>query len=128
MMLFDLLKNIYTKHSGKCEVDSQMRIVLTKWLGYDRDNLQKLSELIPYIFYIAPIHFYYLLYFHVPKKVRPPFLKKVIKIDFKTSPPLIHKLRHILGWSSMEYLKNKEVVDKVILENKKYWKKELGVK
>lgn len=127
MNFFDLLKNVYLKTSDKYEVDRQYCITLSKWLGYDQDNLQSLSEIIPYMFYIAPTHFYYLLYFTVPRKVRTPFLKKVNKVGF-TSSPLIEKIRHVLGWSSVEYQKNKSIVDKVIMGNRKYWKKELCVK
>lgn len=127
MNFFNLLKHIYLKTSDKYEVDRQLCITLSKWLAYDKDNLQSLSEIIPYIFYIAPTHFYYLLYFNVPRKVRTPFLRKFNKVGF-TSSPLLEKLRYVLGWSSVELKKNKSVVDKIIMGNKKYWKKELSVK
>ena len=50
-----------------------------------------------------------------------------ILIDTKENK-LLDKIQYVLEWSKKDILKSREVLNLTILTDKKYWKKELGVK
>lgn len=106
-------------------MDDMPIVSLCKWLSFDKDNLQVLRRLLPYIFWIEPTHFYYLLFFNIPQKSRVPFLKKIEKEE-TTKDKLLEKIKYILGWSSKELSYNKAELERLLV-NRKHWEKELGV-
>lgn len=126
---FETLRNIYTKKEIDIDDSSlsvSLLIFLSKWLALDSANLNSIKKIIPYIFYIKPKHFYYLLFFSIPKTSKTPFLRKVDKIE-KKGDLLLNKLCEYLEWSPREYLLNKNIFDKIILSERKYWEKEFGI-
>ena len=64
MSLYDTYKTIYQKTKLTEEVNNGTLIVLNKWLSQNKDNLYVLKKLLSCLFYIEPIHYYYLLYFN----------------------------------------------------------------
>jgi len=124
-MFFDVIKSIYRKDKIDVNMDDMPIVSLCKWLSFDKDNLQVLRRLLPYIFWIEPTHFYYLLFFNIPQKSRVPFLKKIEKEE-TTKDKLLEKIKYILGWSSKELSYNKAELERLLV-NRKHWEKELGV-
>jgi len=127
MNFFDNIKAIYQKNRINIKADMQLNMTLNKWLSQDKDNADTIKRLIPYLFYIKPQHYFYLLYFSIPKKMRVPFLKKVAKDKIKENK-LIDKIKYVLGWSNRELLYNMQNLQDCVLIDSKFWKKELGVK
>ncbi len=124
---FDFYSAIYKKQKIQIEFkDWHWCITLNKWLGFDKDNVQSIKKLLPYMFYVEPKHYYYLLFFNIRKKYNVPFHKKIVKVKEKDDK-LRDKICYILGWSKRVYDLQKPILDKVINSNKSYWKKELGV-
>jgi len=123
MNLFTYITNIYTKKKDISDIDMSTNIILTKWLSFDVDNLKALKQALPYIFYVEPKHYYYLLYYLITKKNKVPYLKKSNKVEEKTDK-LFNKIQQTLNWSNRELAFNKSILDKVI--DVKYWKNELG--
>ena len=125
MNFFDIIKSIYSKNSYTYEIDNGLIITISKWLSFDRKNLTILTNLLQYQMYINPKHFYYLLFFSIPRG-RPPFLKKIAKVDIKENI-VYEKIQYVLQWSKRELSRNIVVLDKVIKPKLKYWKTQLGV-
>jgi hypothetical protein len=126
MEFFDIIRNLYIKNKQLPEITNGMLIILNKWLSWDKNNLKALHRLLPYLFYIEPLHYYYLLFFNIPKKPVVPFLKK-IDIKEKEKDELINKIQYVLGWSNKELSHNIDILRQVILPRKEYWKEELGL-
>jgi len=126
MNFFEAYKSIYQKQKLYPEADWQLCIVLNKWLGFEKSNVGIIKSLLPYMFYVEPKHYFYLLFFNIPKRWDIPYHKKIAKIKTKQNR-LLDKIQYVLGWSNREVKFNKAILDKVILNNSKYWKKELGV-
>ena len=126
MNFFDIIRDIYLKSKRPLpKIDIPFLIPINHWLSYDRNNLPYLKRVLPYLFYIEPIHYFYLLYFNIPKTSRVPFLKKIEKekiIDDK----LLSKIQYVMKWSNKELNLNKPILEKV-LTNKKYWENEVGI-
>ncbi len=57
-----------------------------------------------------------------------PNLRKITKPTKKKDNPLVVRIQEVLQWSNREIKENMNILEKVILINKKYWKEELGVK
>ena len=127
MKFYDYINTIYQKRKGSIEASIPLNITLTKWLGYDKDNLKCLTKIVPYFYYLEPNQYFYLLYFNIPKKMRIPFLRKVTKSTKKKDNKLVVRLQETLGWSNKEMKENMIILDKVILTDKKIWKEKLGV-
>jgi len=127
MNFFDIIKTIYQKDRRIYDHTMQLNITLNKWLGFDPHNIAIIKNLMPYMFYIETKHYYYLLYFGIPKRMKVPFFKKIPKEKEKESK-LFEKLRYVLGWSKRELEFQRPILDALISSNEKYWKKELGVK
>jgi hypothetical protein len=121
-MLFDLIKNIFTKNLLDVEVTIGDSISLSKWISLDIGSIKYVRKVSKYIF-ITPVHFYYLLYFIIPKG-RTPFLKKIEKVSIKNND-LFEKTKYLFDWSSKELSYNKFVLNTL---DKSYWNKELGIK
>jgi len=124
---YSIINMLYTKKKVDIKPDTQLNLTLSKWLCKDKDNLEKVKNLMKYQFSISPKHFFYMLYFSIPKKFKAPFLKKITKEKPKENK-LLDKIQYVMGWSKKDMLKNKEVLNLTILTDKKRWKKELGVK
>lgn len=120
----DLLKTIYTKQKICYTNDIGECIALSKSLSKNPDNLKGLSKCINYLFYIDPLHYFYLLYFNIPSK---QYIPKSIKfdIDEEKENKLYNKIKYVMNWSDKELKINKRILDKVIDE--KYWNKELAI-
>lgn len=123
---FDVLKTIYTKQKLEIVDDLGFLISLVKTLSKDTKNLKVLKKLEPYLFYIEPKHFFYLLYFSIRQQNFVPKLIKTEKKDDKENK-LYDRIQHIFGWSNRELKANAIILDKVITD-KKFWNEELGVK
>ena len=128
MNFSDYIKTIYQKNRGDISIDSSFCITLTKWLGYNKDNLPYLKKIVPYFYYLEPKHYFYLLYFNIPKKDKDYWTRKIVKYLLKKDNPLVVRIQEVLQWSNKELKENMNILEKVILINKKYWKEELGVK
>lgn len=129
MNFFETLKSIYRKDKKGLpeKYDTQLGITLTKWLSFYYPNVTYLKNIIPYIFYLEPEHYFYLLYCSVPKKQEVPFVKKPPTSEEEKNP-LLSKLQYILGWSDKDLIYNMPILKQTVLKNEEYWKIELGVK
>ena len=127
MNFYDVISMLYTKKKTKVEPDTQLNLTLCKWLSYDQDNLKALKKILKYQFSVSPLHFFYMIYFAIPKKFKAPFLKKIEKKEEKENK-LLDTVQTILGYSNKNMIKNKNVIQTIINEDPKHWAKELGVK
>lgn len=127
MKFFDIIKTIYQKNKVNIEVDTTLCMTLNKWLSFDKDNINIIKNKLNYLFYIEPKHYFYLLFFSIPRKTKIPFFNKIEK-DIEKEDKLLNKVKHILNWSEVEIEKNKKILKETIIKNSDYWKKELGVK
>ena len=123
--LFDLIGALYHKKVNTSLVSQELLPVLVKWLSWDSVNISYLKSLIPFLFYIDAQHFYYLLFFTLPKRERIPRLQKLDKKKEEESE-LVKKLQYVLDWSNAELKANYKILNQVILNNKDYWEEELG--
>ena len=91
---FDTIKCIYYKTEPKFEIEysTQLSITLSKWLARDKDNLNVIKNLLPYLFYLEPKHYFFLLYLNIRRKTNIPYFKKIIKIKEKDNK-LLKKLQ-----------------------------------
>jgi hypothetical protein len=124
---YDIINMLYTKKKTNVEPDTQLNLTLCKWLSYDRDNLTSLKNILKYQFSLSPLHFFYMIYFAIPKKFKAPFLKKIQKIEEKEDK-LLNRIQEVLGYSNNSMLKNKSVIQSILNQDPKYWSKQLGVK
>jgi hypothetical protein len=122
-----LLKTIYTKELIETTDDIGLCIALTKSLSKDIENLDVLRDVVKYLFYVKPEHYFFLLFFYIPKKSYIPKLVKTAKVKDEKPDVLLDKLQYVLSWSNKELKRNKNILEKTVLQNKKYWKAELGV-
>lgn len=126
MNFFDIIKSLYQKNKGYEQVDLALCITLNKWLGFDRSNMTALRKCLPFLYFIEPSHFYFLLFFSIPRKYDIPFLKKVEKKEPKEDA-LLDKIQFQLQWSNREMKRHKTIIEKTILVDRKYWCEQLGV-
>ena len=124
---YAIINMLYNKKKIAINPDTSLNLTLSKWLSYDKNNLACLKKILKYQFSISAKHYFYLLFFNIPKKFKAPFLKKITKEKPKENK-LLDKIQYVLGWSKKDILKSREVLNLTILTDKKYWKKELGVK
>lgn len=121
----DLLNSIYTKEKKAVNYDIGISIALTKTLAKDKDNLEAIKKCVPFLFYLSPLHYFYMLYFNIPKKT---YIPKMLKIENEeiTENKLYSKIQYVLGWTNRELKLNEKILDRVI--EQETWKKELAVK
>jgi len=124
---FDLAKAIYQKIPINPDVDTSLCIALTRWLAKDENNTLIISKLVPFLFYIDPLHYFYLLYTSIPRKYRIPSLQRTTRTKTKDNK-LLDKIKEVLGWSNRIMKSNEYILNKVVLTDKKYWKQQLGLK
>lgn len=123
----DLLKTIYTKERLEATDDIGVCIALTKTLAKEQSNLEIIRKIIPFLFYIEPKRYFYLLYFSIPKKNYIPKSLKVEKAEEEENK-LLDRVQSVLQWSNRERKFNTKILTKTILEDEKFWKGELGLK
>jgi len=122
-----VLNSIYKKEKlDNLEMDTSMCFALNKCLSYNKANMSILNKLSKLLFFVEPLHYYYLLFTHVTPNYKA-FFKGYKKEKMKENK-LIDKAKYVLGWSSKEYEANKIMLEKSLEENNKYWKEKLGVK
>ena len=122
---YELLRSIYEKTKPQVTgLETWHNIQLCKWLSQNTIITSTVARLIPYMFYVEPAHFFYLLWFSVPKQamVHPP---KKVTVDMNDSL-LLNKVQDILQWSPREMELNKSVLNHV-LKDEQYWIEQLGV-
>lgn len=128
---FDLLKALYKKNCTHINnIDVGLCLFLNSYLGLDKNNLKTIKDLSPYLFYVNPVHYFYLLYFSVSYSSIPPFLKKPAKKEIKEDP-FLDRIQSLLGWTNREMYLNYSVLEQTIFkdeETTKLWKKELAIK
>jgi hypothetical protein len=123
--IFTEIKSIYKKQNiNTVEVEMYHCIAITKWLGYDEDNMTVLEEVAKYFFYLSPKLYLQLLYLCIIKKDQPPFLHKVEKETIKENE-LYNKIKTTLRWTDRELKLHSKLLDKII--DAKYWKGQLGL-
>ena len=127
MNLWTTLTSIYRKDpiEDMCS-DMTLNIVLNKWLGLHKDNLRVVRDLIPFMFYVEPFHYFCLLYFSIQERSYSPKVNNYKKVECKENK-LLDRVRYVLGWSKRELLLQQKIIDITILKNESYWKKELGI-
>lgn len=108
-MFFDLIKNLYYKYNSDIEINTNLCITLTKWLGQDRDNASILTKVAKYIFDLEPKHYYYLLFLNIKKKQKLPYFKKVGKKEIKINKEM-EEIKRIFQWSDRELLLHRKIL------------------
>ena len=126
MNYLDVLKTIYTKEKLQEVDDVGFCISLTKTLGKDSDNLPALKQVSQYLFYINPLHYFFLLYISIPRKSFIPKLPKIEKIEIEEDP-LLKEVQSIFQWSNKETSYYLELMRDIFIPNKKEWEEELGI-
>lgn len=126
--IFEAITAIYKKDPKEIEVNVSMVLTITKWLSYNCDNLEILQGIFPFIFYISPQHYYYILWLNIPEKSKVPYLKKYLEDKEETESELVKKIQRILGWSNRELLLHKKIINDVILKDGEKWKERMGIK
>ena len=134
MNFLETIKCLYHKTPLPTDIafNSQLSITLNKWLGFDRDNIAKIKILMPYMFYIEPKHYFYLLFLTTLKSYNIPFFRKGFSARMKAIEEkpnkLLEKIKYVMEWSEKELKYNMSILEKTILNDEKHWKKELGIK
>ena len=126
---FEVIKTIYLKRKIDFTVDKTLCINLVKWLSFDRRNLNVLSRLVKEEYHtrLEPNHFFYMLYLEIPKG-KTPYLQSIKRVgnEEKTGNKVYTEIASQFQWSERECQLQQNILEKVI--DKKYWKKELGIK
>lgn len=123
MNFFDLIKTFYSKERIDYPVDMSSNIACNKWLSLDKQNIAILNKLLPFLFYIEPKHYFYLLFFSIAKG-RVPFLKKIEKQKEEKENKLLKEIQRVLCWSDRELEMAKPFLSDI---DEKHWKMELGL-
>jgi len=124
--MFNLVRALYRKQGNSQLIDTGLIITLNKWLSFDKENLAILKQFLQYLFWIDPIHYFYLLYFKLPYKWEC-FIDKVDaeKLE-EPEDELLDKIQYIMGWSKRELNYNVPLLN-IILKDRKHWNKEFGI-
>jgi len=125
-MFFDLLKSLYTKVKIEYEHNTQTNITLSKWTSLDKKNIGVLNKLVPFLFYLEPKHFFYILFFSIAQG-KPPFFNKIEKEKEKKPSKLLLEAQKILQWSDRELAFAEPFLTAEFSKNEKHWKMELGL-
>lgn len=125
--IFEAITAIYKKDPKDIEVNTSIMFTISKWLSFDKDNLQVLKEIVPFIFYLSPKHYYYIAWLNIPAKSKVPFLKKYEEVKEPEKTELEQKMQSVLGWSNQEFFYNKKAIDNLISKDKKLWMERLGI-
>ena len=126
--IFNCIKALYTKNLNGLDIEdieTWQIMAVVKWLGYEEQTLPIIKDIVKYIFDLEPKIIFNMLYLAIPRQDRVPFIHKVEKEEIKIND-LYLEIAKNLGWSEREIFINKSLLDKVILPNKTYWRKEFG--
>jgi hypothetical protein len=126
MNYIDLLKTVYNKQKLEMCDDIGTCIMLSKTISKDISNNKVIRKVVDYLFYVEPKHYFYLLYFLIPRSNYLPKFVKVEKNEEKENP-LVEKIKYVLGWSTKEYNYNSIIIEKLVLCDEKHWKEQLGI-
>lgn|SRR3990167_2461549 len=122
--IFDTIKSIYEKTIlPEFKYDIQTCLSVSKWIGFDVSNIEKIKNTLSYLFYIEPQHYIFLLYLTLPKKL-VPYLKNP-DIKKQKENLLYKKIQNIFDWSDRDLKFHQSLLDRVI--DKKLWSIELGI-
>jgi len=121
-----VMMSSYYKNKYYGEVETWISIQISKLLAQDLRIVSIIRKLVDYQYYVKPKHYYYLLYFNLPKIAKPGKLSSPKKVEEKENV-LMERLKEVLGWSNSEIRKNQFVFDE-ILKDSKEWKQKLGIK
>lgn len=126
--ILKLYNSLYTKEKLHFipEHSLQTNMMFMRWLMREPKLLPIIRPLVDYLFYVKPKHFYYLLYTHIPPRKKAPKIKKKGKKIKKKQDRVVNKIIEVLGWSEIQFEKNCDIVEKTILDNRKYWEQEFG--
>lgn len=123
---FGILSTLYKKDKANVIDDIGMCIAMTRTLSKDPDNAQALKKAVPFMFYMQPKEYFFLLYCLIPKKNYVPKLFKTEKKEEENE--ILEKIKRIFKWSNKDLVRNRFILEKLVLSNEEYWKGELGIK
>ena len=125
-----LYNSLFTKDRVKFIPEHSLgtNIMFMKWLMREPEILIVIRPLVDYLFYLKPKHFYYLLFAHIPRRLTAPKVKQKGKKIRKKQDQVLTKVREVLGWSEIEMEKSQDIIDKVIVPEKRHWKREFGLR
>lgn len=66
MEFYEIAKTIFYKNNLDCDIDMGICLGLSGIFKKRAENLPYLKKILPFLFWIDPKHFYYLLFFHIP--------------------------------------------------------------
>ena len=122
----DVVRSIYTKDRREIQAEEYFPYYFSKVFSQDPDCANALNQILEYCFYISAQHYYYLMYFFIPKKFNYN-IKDIKKLEEADEDKLLIKIKYVLGWSNKELKTNKKLIDTEFLSNREYWEQELGV-
>ena len=122
---YGLLNTLYKKDKANVTDDVGTLIGLTRTLSKDPDNALALKKAVPFMFYLEPLNYYYLLYSLIPKKAYIPKLIKTEKSEEKDNE-IFNTVKRVFNWSERELRFSKSILEKVMTD-KEYWEKEFGL-
>ena len=124
--MWDIYKAIYQKTKlPEFDYDVGTCIVISNWIAKDTSQTLKVKNILPYLFYIEPKHYIYLLYASITKKYQIPRFPKKKKVKEKDNK-VYNRMKDLLGWSDRELKFQSNILDQVV--DQKHWKKEFGIK
>ena len=128
--IIQMYNSLYTKEKILFlpEYSTGNNIMYLKWCSREPNMVSVINPLIDYLFYLPPKLFYYLLFCNIPKSKTAPKIKKKGKKVKTKETKLNNLIKQILNWSDIEFEKQEDIINKVILNNSTYWQKEFGLK
>lgn len=124
---FGVLNTLYRKDKANIVDDVGMCIAMTRTLSKDPDNSLALKKAVPFMFYMEPKEYFFLLYCLIPKKNYVPRLFKTEKKETKENE-ILNRIKQYFSWSDKDLSRNRLFLEKFVLSDEEYWKGELGIK
>ena len=127
----EYIQEVYTKRGSVKELDKAdegwVSIYLNKILIHDPKNAQIMSKIIDYHLYMKPQEYFYLLCLAIPKDLCYNKFYPKKKVKDEEEDILITKIREVLGWSQREYQLQKNIIERVVLNERNYWISQFGI-
>jgi len=127
MNIFDYLRSIYKKTKIDFNGNLGDSIVISRYLSYDENNLKELKPLLKYLFYIDPIHYYYLLFFNISKKYMP-YIRPFKKQKGRKEDMIMNKLKEYFKWRERDMEVNNIILKDLVKKERKKLKIFFGIK
>jgi hypothetical protein len=127
MNYLNVLKTIYTKEKVDTINENWEATAITKTLVKDTNNLSAIKKIISFLYYIKPLHYFYLLYFNIGKKNFVPRFPKIEKESKKEQDDFEKFVLEYLGWDYNNLKYSTKLFNNIVLKNKKQWKEMLGI-